>query len=69
MLTIKEQYAGEWVLIAYTELDEGMRVIRGKVLAHSADRDEIYRRLLTIKGQQMAIEYVGQVPEDFAVVL
>jgi len=67
--TIKEQHAGEWVLIAYTELDEEMCVIRGEVLAHSRDRDEIYRQLPTVKGRQVAVEYMGEVPEDLAVVL
>lgn len=67
--TIREQHDGEWVLIAYTELDEEMRVIRGEVLAHSRDRDEIYRRLLTVKGRQVAVEYMGEIPEDLAVVL
>jgi hypothetical protein len=66
---IREQYAGEWVLIAYTELDEELRVVRGQVLAHSPDRDEIYRKLLSVSGQQVAVEYLGEVPEDLAVVL
>jgi len=67
--TIKEQYAGEWVLIAYTEVDDDMRVIQGQVLAHSPDRDEVYRKLLSVRGQQVAVEYMGEVPEDLAVVL
>lgn len=66
---IREQYPGEWVLIAYAELDEQMRVIKGQVLAHSPDRDEIYRRLLSVRGQKVAVEYMGKVPEDLAVVL
>jgi hypothetical protein len=69
METIREQYSGEWVLIAYTDLDEEMRVIRGEVLAHSSDRDEIYRQLLRLKGRKVAVEYMGKVPEDLAVVL
>lgn len=66
---IKERYSGEWVLIAYKELDDEMYVIRGQVLAHSPDRDEIYRKLLSVRGQQVAVEYMGEVPEDLAVVL
>jgi alpha-mannosidase len=31
-------YPSEWVLIAYTELDEDLNVIRGEVLAHSPER-------------------------------
>jgi len=66
---IKRQYAGEWVLIAYTELDDDMHVLKGRVLAHSPHRDEIYRKLLSVRGQQVAVEYMGEVPEDLAVVL
>jgi len=66
---IRERYPGEWVLIAYTELDEEMRVLQGEVLAHSSDRDEIYRQLFTVKGRRVAVEYTGEVPQDLAVVL
>jgi hypothetical protein len=69
METIRDRYRGEWVLIAYTELDDQMQVVRGEVLAHSHDRDEIYRRLLEFKGRQLAVEYVGEVPKDLAVLL
>jgi len=66
---IKEKHLGEWVLIAYTELDDDMRIIKGEVLAHSPDRDEIYRKLLSIRGRRVAVEYMGEIPEDLAVVL
>lgn len=66
---MRSQYSGEWLLIAYTELDEEMNVIRGEVLAHSPDRDEIYRALLSVKGKAVAVEYTGVIPEDLAVVL
>jgi len=66
---IKKEFAGEWVLIAYTELDDEMRVTKGQVLAHSPNRDEVYQKLLAIRGQQVAVEYMGEVPEDLAVVL
>ncbi len=66
---MKSQYTGEWLLIAYTELDNEMNVIRGEVLIHSPDRDEIYRELLSTKGKSVAVEYTGAIPEDLAVVL
>ncbi len=67
--TIRRRYPGEWVLIAYPKLDEEMQVTRGEVLTHSPNRDEIYRMLLTMRGRQVAVEYMGKVPEDLAVVL
>jgi len=36
---MKKRYYGEWLLIAYTEVDEDMNVLKGEVLAHSSDRD------------------------------
>ncbi|WP_256381108.1 hypothetical protein [Myxosarcina sp. GI1] len=38
ILTIEEmeqKYRGEWVLIAYSETDEDLQAIAGKVIAHS----------------------------------
>lgn len=66
---IKQKYRGEWVLIAYTELDNDMCVVKGEVLAHSPDRDEIYRKLLSIRGRKVAVEYMGEIPNDLAVAL
>jgi hypothetical protein len=64
-----QQYDGEWLLIAYTELDENMVVVRGEVLAHSPDQGVVYDALPLAKGRAVAFEYVGQVPADFAVLL
>jgi hypothetical protein len=69
MQEIRDRFAGEWVLIGYEELDEYLNVLRGEVLAHSVHRDEIYQRLLSLEGKRIAIEYLGEIPEDLAVVL
>lgn len=66
---MQQRYAGEWLLIAYTELDDEMNVIRGEVLAHSPNRDDIYVAISSRDGQSVAIEYVGTIPEDLAVIL
>jgi hypothetical protein len=72
ILTLEEiisLYPDEWVLIAYTELDEDLNVIQGEVLAHSSDRDQLYNNSLPRKGKSVAIEYTGAIPEDLAVML
>lgn len=72
ILTLEEivsLYPQEWVLIAYTELDEDLNVIRGEVLAHSPDRDLLYNNALSRKGKSVAIEYTGPIPDDLAVML
>ena len=66
---IRKQYAGQWVLIEYQQLDEHLNVIEGDVVAHSPDKEEIYRQLLQTKGKNIAIEYAGELPQDLAVML
>ena len=69
MVEIRKRYPKQWVVVAYEQLDEDMNVVQGEVLAHSADRDVVYRRLLSLKGRPLALEYTGPLPEDMAVVL
>jgi len=66
---MKQLYQGEWLLIAYKNLDKQMQVIDGEVLAHSAHQSDIYEVLSSIPEQPLAIEYVGQIPEDVAFIL
>ncbi len=66
---IKQNYDGEWVLIAYTETDKDLQVIKGEVIAHSTNKEEIYQALESSKHQPLAIEYMGQIPEDIAFIL
>ena len=62
-------YDGEWVLISYTETDENLQVLKGKVLAHSPNKEDIYYALESVEDQPLAIEYMGEVPEDLAFIL
>ncbi len=66
---IQQHYDGEWVLISYTETDEKLQVIKGEVIAHSPNKEEIYKALESAKDKPLAIEYMGQVPEDIAFIL
>jgi hypothetical protein len=66
---MKKRYYGEWLLIAYTEVDEDMNVLKGEVIAHSPDRDEVYKAIASRGGKAVAIEYVGEIPSDYAVIL
>ncbi|MGB3263008.1 MAG: hypothetical protein WBA89_03540 [Microcoleus sp.] len=62
-------YPDEWVLIVNPELDEELNVIRGEVLAHATERDEIYSKLSLRNGKSVAIEYTGSIPDNIAVML
>ena len=64
---IYQFYPNQWVLILNPELDEELNVIQGQVLAHSVNRDEIYNQLSLRKGQPVAIEYTGTIPDDIVV--
>ena len=66
---IKKKYQGEWVLIEYKELDENLVPLEGEVLAHSPNRDGIYMEQLNYKDKQLAIDYFGDIPDDWAVML
>jgi hypothetical protein len=57
------------MLIAYTELDEDLNVIRGEVLAHSPEGDLLYNNPLSRKGKSVAREYTDPIPEDLAAML
>ncbi len=62
-------YPDRWVLIVNPELDEELNVIRGEVLAHATERDEIYSKLSLRNGKSVAIEYTGSIPDNIAVML
>ena len=64
---IRQQYAGQWVLIEYQQLDEQLNVVEGEVVAHSPVKEEIYTHLLQTKGKNIAIEYAGEFPQDLAI--
>jgi hypothetical protein len=66
---IKQQYHDEWLLIAYTALDENLNVIQGEVLKHSSDADDIYEALPQYGDRAVAIEYVGELPKNVAFIL
>jgi len=66
---IRSKYDGEWVLVEDPELDKDFEVIRGKVIWHSKDRDEVYRKALELRPKRSAFLYTGKLPKDMAIVL
>jgi hypothetical protein len=61
---IKQRYDGQWVIIAYREIDEDLEVLAGEVLAHSSSETEIYQMLSLASGINVSIEYIGAIPEN-----
>ena len=66
---IKKQYDSEWVLIENPEIDENLNIKQGKVLWHSKDRDEVYRKARDIHPAHSAIIFTGKLPDNVAVIL
>ena len=63
---IYKRYKDEWLLIEYEQLDEDLNVTKGRVVAHSRDKNEILQQLVQIQGKNIAIEYAGAAPNSLA---
>jgi len=66
---IESQFDSEWVLIEDPRTDEALNVLGGKVLCHSKDRDEVYRKAVSLRPKRSAVVFTGEIPEGTAVVL
>lgn len=72
VLTTKEiesRYDSEWVLIGDPKTDKAQHVLSGRLLAHSRNRDDVDRTLLSLRPRHYAMWYNGKLPENMAVVL
>jgi len=71
-MTAKEmetQFHDEWILIGDPETSETLEVIKGTVLHHSRDRDEVYRHAVALRPKRYAILFTGKMPANTAIVL
>jgi hypothetical protein len=66
---IRSQFDSEWVLLGDPRTDDRLNVLAGRVLHHSRDRDEVYRKAVVLRPKRSAIVYTGEIPEQTAVVL
>ena len=48
MEEIEARFPEEWILIDQPETDRYHRVLRGRVVCHGKDRDEVYRKALDL---------------------
>ena len=65
---IETQYKGEWILLGDPVTDENS-VRSGVVLAHSKDRDEVYRQAVLLRPKRFAMLYTGTIPEGTEIIL
>lgn len=66
--TLKRRYPKEWLLLTNVVADELTRPIKGRLVAHSKNRDDIYDRLARTRAKSVSVEYTGKVPKDLVVV-
>jgi hypothetical protein len=66
---IKARYAPNWVLIGEPQTDEYQRLLSGKVLFHSPDREAVYQKAIELQPGFFAFRYLGELPDDMAFVL
>ena len=66
---IEAEFPEEWVLIGDPQADEGSRLLAGRVLFHSANRDDVHQKALEWKLPYFAVRYFGTIPENTALVL
>ncbi len=66
---IQSQFPSEWVLVENPDTNASLEVQSGKVLYHSKDRDEVYRKAVELRPKRFALLYTGSMPEDTAIVL
>ena len=64
---IQKKYRNQWVLVEFSKLHKDLRVKDGKVLAHSPNKEEIYKALLRTRDKNVSIEYCGELPQDLVV--
>ncbi|PYS57846.1 MAG: hypothetical protein DMF76_21045 [Acidobacteria bacterium] len=66
---IESEFDSEWVLVVEPETNEQLEVVKGKVVHHSKDRDEVYRKAIAVRPKRFAILYTGEIPEGSEVVV
>ena len=66
---IESQFESEWVLVSDPQTNELLEVQSGKVLCHSKDRDEVYRKAVEVRPKRFAMLYTGTIPQDTEIVL
>ena len=69
LVEIQARFDSEWVLLEDPETSDTLEVKSGKVLWHSKDRDEVYRKARELRPKHSAILYTGKLPEGTAIVL
>ncbi len=66
---IESQLKSEWILIEEPQTNDILEVLGGRVLFHSSDRDEVYRKTIELRPKRFAVLYTGSMPKDTAIAI
>lgn len=66
---IEADHPSEWVLIGEPQIADLTGLIAGRVLFHSRNRDEVYRKAVELRLPHFAVRYFGAMPENMALIL
>lgn len=68
---MENKFKGEWVFLQNCKFDKIGNLKLAKLIFHSYNRDEVYRKLKDYKNYRgkCAIKYFGEIPKDLTVVL
>ena len=65
---LRKKFHNEWMLIGVDEMDEATTTpLRGHLLAHSKDRDEIYRKMRRYRRNTFLTYSEDSLPKGYAV--
>ena len=62
---MKTQFESEWVLVENPQTNDALEVLKGKILHHSKDRDEVYRKAVALRPKRSAIVYTGEIQKTW----
>lgn len=60
---IKKKFKDEWVLVEVLEKDELNQPTKGRVIAHSRNRDDTYDAMTKTKAKYLYHFYTGEIPK------
>ena len=64
---IKKRFKNEWLLIMVTEVDKTTSTsIKGRLIAHSPNRDEIFRKDISYRGRTLIDYSEDRLPKGYA---
>ncbi len=63
------EFDAEWVLFTDAEVDDQFEVVKGMVLWHGPDRDEMHRKLIDLQPKNAPTHFTGRVPDDVVIIL